>query len=288
MKINKSLSNTLLRLLNGETVPGSALGVEALEKFRSEGLVTVVSHGSRRTIKAIDRERLLRFLQRELDLPEADAVHAVLEGSGTMGRSELVHITGNSKFSRTRSMFGFLVNSYEPAECLLNNRFLTVSPLEGTFVYISDYEFFRPGPDVAVVGIENAENFRLIRKQRTFFEEVLPGRKLLFVSRYPQSGDLGEWLEGIPNAYYHFGDLDLAGISIYLTEFYARIGRRASFLIPPDAEYRLQHGSTARYDAQYRHFRNMQVADSRVQPLVELIHQYHRGYDQEGYIESGA
>jgi hypothetical protein len=29
----------------------------------------------------------------------------------------------------------------------------------------------------------------------------------------------------------------------------------------------------------------MRVLDVRVQPLVDLIHECHRGYDQEGYIE---
>ena len=52
-----------------------------------------------------------------------------------------------------------------------------------------------------------------------------------------------------------------------------------------DARERLLKGSTARYDDQYQHFRNMQITDARVQPLVDLIHECHRGYDQEGFIE---
>lgn len=78
---------------------------------------------------------------------------------------------------------------------------------------------------------------------------------------------------------------DLAGVNIFLTEFYAKIGSRARFLVPPDAQERLLKGSTARYDDQYQRFRNMQVTDPRVQPLVDLIHECHRGYDQEGFIE---
>jgi len=29
----------------------------------------------------------------------------------------------------------------------------------------------------------------------------------------------------------------------------------------------------------------MKVADKRVQPLVDLIRKYHKGYDQEGFID---
>lgn len=285
MKLNKALSDILLRLLQGDSVPGSALGTEWLGTLQSEGLVTVISHGSRRTVKALDDERLRLFIQRELDLPDRESVVAVLEGSDAESRSDLVHLTGDSKFSKARSMPGFMVNCYEPVECILNNRFFTLCPPEGTFVYISDYKQFRPVMDVVVVGIENVENFRRIRRQKSFFEQALPGRKYLFVSRYPQNGDLVQWLSVIPNSYYHFGDLDLAGVNIFLTEFFAKIGPRARFLIPPDARERLLRGSTARYDAQYHHFRNMRVLDARVQPLVDLINECHRGYDQEGFIE---
>ena len=253
--------------------------------LQSEGMVTLVSHGSRRTLKAIDRERLIGFLQRELDLPARESVWDLLEGTKSGERADLVHLTGDSKFASARSMFGFLVNSYEPVPCFLRGRLMTVCPPEGTFIYISDFQEFRLGMDITVVGIENAENFRLVRRQNSFFEKVLPGQRLLFVSRYPQNGDLVKWLQSIPNAYYHFGDLDLAGVNIFLTEFYAKIGPRARFIIPPDARERLLKGSMARYDDQYQHFRNMQITDPRVQPLVDLIHECHRGYDQEGYIE---
>ena len=30
---------------------------------------------------------------------------------------------------------------------------------------------------------------------------------------------------------------------------------------------------------------DMEVADERLKPLVEMIHKYRRGYEQEGYIK---
>lgn len=68
--------------------------------------------------------------------------------------------------------------------------------------------------------------------------------KVLFVSRYPQSKDLCAWLKMIPNRYIHFGDFDLAGVSIFLSEFYSELGERAEFYIPADVEQRLQMGIT--------------------------------------------
>ena len=134
------------------------------------------------------------------------------------------------------------------------------------------------------MGIENMENFRRIRQQKKLFESVLGNMPLLFVSRYPQSTDLRNWLMGIPNRYVHFGDFDLAGIHIFLTEFQKYLGDRASFLIPSDIEQRLTQGSATRYNIQYNKFHTLRCTDTILQSLIELIMNYHKCYDQEGYI----
>ena len=147
--------------------------------------------------------------------------------------------------------------------------------------FYQDYEYFRIPEDVVVVGIENGENFQHIRAQKYLFE----GMKVLFVSRYPQSKDLCNWLKIIPNRYIHFGDIDLAGISIFLNEFYVKLGNRAEFFIPADVKKRLKDGNRQLYDNQYLRYRAMLVSDERLRPLVEMIHKYGKAYEQEGYIK---
>ena len=100
----------------------------------------------------------------------------------------------------------------------------------------------------------------------------------------PQSTDLRNWLLGIPNKYVHFGDFDLAGIHIFLTEFYKHLGGRSSFLIPSDIELRLSKGSSARYNEQYEKYHTLSCDISNLQSLIDFINKYHHGYDQEGYI----
>ena len=128
------------------------------------------------------------------------------------------------------------------------------------------------------------ENFRRIRQQKILFESVLGNMPLLFVSRYPQSTDLRNWLMGIPNRYVHFGDFDLAGIHIFLAEFQQFLGVRSSFLIPSDIKERLQIGSQERYNCQISRFKNLKCDDEKIQTVIYLINKYHRCYDQEGYI----
>ena len=202
------------------------------------------------------------------------------EDDDALGRHMLVQETGNSKSVKLRTFRGFLVNSYEPVKAMMGDSDFIISPTESTAVFIQNPEKFHIPSDVVIVGIENGENFRYIRHQKYLFGN----KKILFVSRYPQSSDLKDWLRGISNEYIHFGDYDLAGISIYQSEFYRILGERASFFVPKDIEERLRTGNEKLYNAQYLRYRNMKIIDSRLNWLVEMIHRYRKVYEQEGYI----
>ena len=282
MKISKTLINTLQQLIDGESIAYSTLRKDFAETLFAEGLLTVQTHGSRRSFRAIDTIALKNFIQ----------IH--YEELRTLGdndlksyttRSEQAAETGNSKLVMVRSCPGFPVNSYEPITCSLFGNEFVINPPESSFVFIDNWQQFAIPEGVIVVGIENMENFRMIRHQRKLFESVLGDVPLLFVSRYPQSQDLRNWLIGIPNKYVHFGDFDLAGIHIFLTEFYKYLGNRSEFLVPSDIEQRLAKGSPVRYDKQFGKYCALRTDIQYLQLLIDLINKYHRGYDQEGYID---
>lgn len=292
MNITVALIDKLLRLRNGESLPSSSLRGEWVEELLREGVLVSRSHGSRRVLMAsqpLALERALASVDERLGDLERMRVLLTDETS----RASMAAETGNSKLVTVRSCPGFMVNSYEPILCKLNGADFVVNPVEGSMVFIADWEKFEIPEDVIVVGIENMENFRKVRQQRELFEREIgccygcenSHAKLLFVSRYPQSTDLRQWLSRIPNRYVHFGDFDLAGINIFLTEFHHYIDGRASFLIPSDVEDRLQNGSIERYNNQYARFKDLHSAIPKVQLLINMINMYRRGYDQEGYIE---
>lgn len=285
MKITKGLIQNLLRLAGGETVPSSCLkSFRGIDEMRADGILTVVAHGSRRSYQCTDTKQFRDYLASNYSLTDLDDTLAMLEENET-SRSEQVRLTGDSKFVRSRAMKGFLLNSYEPIRAMLNNSPLEIRPPEGSYTFIYDYENFSIPEDVLVMGIENSENFRRIRQQQWLFDRMYPNRSILFVSRYPQneSHDLVKWLADIRNEYVHFGDLDLAGIRIFLTEFHRYLGRRSSFLIPPDYDTRISNGSRERYDAQLPYAKQLITDDSNLKQLIDCIHKYHRGYDQEGF-----
>lgn len=273
-----AISASIQALISGEQVAGSKLSNKLLDELMAEGLLSVVTHGSRKSYRARDVEALKRYLI------DKDESYRMLEVSSFVSRASLAAETGNSKLMTVRSCPGFPVNSYEPISCSLCDKDFVVNPHEGSFVFIDNWLQFSIPQDIVVVGIENMENFRRIRQQKKLFESVLGNMPLLFVSRYPQSTDLRNWLMGIPNRYVHFGDFDLAGIHIFLTEFQKYLGDRASFLIPSDIEQRLTQGSATRYNIQYNKFHTLRCTDTKLQSLIGLIMNYHKCYDQEGYI----
>ncbi|MBO8449420.1 MAG: hypothetical protein IAC29_09155 [Bacteroidetes bacterium] len=278
-----AVSASIQALLAGKQVAGSKLDSKLLDELLAEGLLLVVSRGSRKSYRARNIEALKRFLI------DKDEVYRILEANASDSRASMATETGNSKLVMVRSCPGFPVNSYEPIECFLDRKPLVVSPQEGCFLFVSNWEKFIIPEDVVVIGIENMENFRMIRRQRRFFEEYLHTHglsdKVLFVSRYPQSTDLRRWLCTVSNHYLHFGDFDLAGISIFLFEFRQYLGKeRSSYLIPADIESRLRSGSRQRYDEQCNRFKDIKSDILELQQLIDLIHYERKAYDQEGYI----
>lgn len=290
MKLTPGLIEKLTRLKAGESVPSSQLKGEWVNDLLRDRLLICISNGSHKSYKVSDADSFLTALERIHEgLGNLESMRSILsaeQASGDASRAEQAAETGNSKLRMTRSFPGFLVNSYEPILCVLEGNSFTICPNSGSASFVFDWKSFHVPADVIIVGIENPENFRQIRKQRSLFEGIYPGKQFLFVSRYPQSKDLRKWLQSIPNHYVHFGDFDLAGIKIFLSEFHSYIPERSSFMIPKDIEDRLRlYGSQDRFNGNYYENRNICSDIPELQSLINLILKYHKCYDQEGYIE---
>ena len=287
MKITVALIQRLKELADGKTLTASSLRGDWFQQMQADGILIAVTHGSRKGYRAADKSSFLHYIASQYDIRDLDATLNLLQQE-ISDRASQVEVTGDSKFIRHRTFQGFLVNSYQPIPAELNGDSITILPTEGSFVFISDYQSFSIPEDVVIVGIENAENFRFIKRQQYLFNNYFPKDSLLlFVSRYPlqQHNDLINWLKTIPNKYVHFGDLDLAGIAIYQNEFYRHLGERSSYLIPDDYEERIARGKRERYEAQLPQYGEMKIEDQRIANLLSCIHRYHLGYDQEGYIK---
>lgn len=287
--MKQSEYEALCALSRGEWISARRIPAELLRELKDKQLLIARQHGSRIAYRAMDPQ-------------EIGSLYSLVDPSTLSTRAQLVEAFGDSKIRAIRSCPGFPVNVYRPLSVELGladqsgrRPRILLGPVEGAFTFISEWQNFRIPADVLVVGVENMENFRKVSLQRHLFEGY--ATPILFVSRYPQSGDLVAWLKSIPNRYLHFGDFDLAGISIFLTEFRIPIdgtpdsGGRTEFFIPDGIEELLEKGSPERYQDQVERFQtllerllSLAPHDTQLRRLVSLIHTHRRGYDQEGLL----
>ncbi len=304
MKITLPLIEKLQRLARGEKLPFSSISIPLMQFLMSEGVIDRIYRGGWSYLRVTNVEAFLGVLPKYNEaLCNLDAAKELLMGDGS--RAAQASLSGNSKTRSERTCPGFLVNSYHPMVCKLQNRSFMVDPVKGSAIYISDWQSFVPPASAVIIGVENMENFLRIREQKLLFESCLKpiaeagscdveDLEILFVARYAFSSDLMHWLARLPNRYVHFGDFDLAGIDIYLTQFKPHVGERGRFLIPADIEERIKNGSRQRYDEQYVKYASIAARshslisegtpDSELHRLIALINRQRRTYDQEGYI----
>jgi hypothetical protein len=284
MKLSKTLARKLLQLCQGERIPASKLKDPLVTELLEEGIISDSRSGRSKSVLYLPRpEPLKAFLLNRFSIADLEGyMHAL--STEELSRALMVQAASDSKAKRIRTFKGFLVNSYEPVAATLDGAGVVVDPPAGTFQFIHAFERFVPHPDVTIVGVENAENFSRVEKQRHLFKDIHP----LFVSRYPQnqSKDLIRWLQAIPNPYLHFGDFDFAGIGIYLHEYKRYLGSRATWFVPADVESMLvKWGSKRLYDVQKINFDQRQVEEPGILEMIRLMHQYKRGLEQEALID---
>ena len=183
MKITRSLIDKLLILRAGKSLPSSALRGEWVEELLRDGVLISRSQGSRRTLIASAPEKLELAL-RGIDerLGGLERMRRLLTQDAEISRYEQASETGNSKLVSVRSCPGFPVNSYEPIPCRLNGQEMEVLPFEGSLLFVASWQCFSIPKDVVVVGIENMENFRLIRQQRALFSVLSANNCFLYLA----------------------------------------------------------------------------------------------------------
>ncbi len=282
MNLSLKIAKILVRLENGETIPASSAKNRLIDELVNENII-LKSGKHKKTLQLISNEQLKLYLSNQLQINSLEAYISLLKKKES-SRADFVKITTNSKISKQRVFKGFLVNSYLPINAILNNQTFVINPIDGSFVFIYDYENFIIDPYITIVGVENSENFRQIQKQKYLFKGINP----LFISRYPQNQnkDFIKWMKSIPNRYLHYGDFDFAGIGIYLNEYKKHLNERASFFIPSKIEAYLksEYASRERYDNQKINFNVSNIEEPKLKNLVRVIERERKGLDQEFFI----
>jgi hypothetical protein len=283
MRLPLPIAKKLLQLKTSKEVSSSQLNGSFSSALVSDGiLIRKVIGRTKAKLQLQNPDLLDNYLKNKYGIGDLQKYIAGLENNNITGK-EAVEISSNTKIKKTRHFKGFLINSFLPFSYYLNGETYEFQPRHGSFLFIHDYETFSVPEKFTVIGIENPENFRFIERQQNFFSKFNP----IFVSRYPQSGDLITWLKGIKNSYVHFGDFDFAGIHIYLYEFKKHLLDRATFFIPSETKLLIQkNGNRELYNTQLRLKPSiLKFNDPQVKPLIDIISAEKKGLEQQALIE---
>lgn len=128
MKKTVALMDKFICLAGGEALPASSLKGDWVEQMVADGVLLIVSNGSRKRVRAIDGQAFREHLSNKYDIRNLEQYRELLL-SDDPDRSVQVAVTGNSKVRGKRTFFGFLVNSYQPIPATVNGCSKTILPL---------------------------------------------------------------------------------------------------------------------------------------------------------------
>jgi hypothetical protein len=282
VKLPIATAQKLLGMIEtGTGIPASSMPGTLVMKMVEDAVLYRKQTGRTKALLFVqDVSALQRYLFNHFNIADL-ARYVQSAGAEETTRSEAIAISGDSKWKPVRTFTGFMLNCYIPIPATLHHEPFFVHPVPGTFTFMYDYTGFEPASTVTIVGIENAENFRRVDEQKYLFTDLLP----LFVSRYPQSNDLVKWLQSMANGYLHFGDLDFAGINIFMHEYRRHLGQKASFFIPPGvADLLEKFGSRELYNKQL-HLAREWENEPELNQLMQLFHKHKKVLEQEIFIK---
>lgn len=288
MDINKKLAMQLNQLSNGKMFSlntFSAKNQKIIKQLITDGVLfdnRIISR--KKVIYCPDAERLEKHLIANFEInTNLESYIKVLQNENST-KSDMVNVSGSAKLKKTTSLDGFLIKTYQDIKGKIDNKEFNIKTISGTSIHINDWENFTIEKSATVVVVENSENFKLIHKQRYLFENIKP----VFVLRFANSKAISKWINKIENNYLHYGDFDLKGIHIYLTEFKEKIQekRKCSFFIPVNIEKMIsEKGNSNRYYNQIENLKNFDFTTHKeVMTLVDIIEKYKKGLDQEYLI----
>lgn len=286
--LNRSFAKALHRMSQGETLKASEItDKKALQRFIEDGIIKKVPAGGRRYQYVVDFPAALAHylavnyqvhsLERYLDLFEQE----------TVSGEEALQATYSTKTRRSHVMNGFFIDSKEPVELGYGSEMINLPAPDDAGLFLFSPEKLDIPQHITIVGVENPEVFRKIRRLSACFVNYQP---CLFVLRYMSKG-LSNWLRRIPNLYLHFGDFDPAGLAVYINEFRTHLPEnRCRFFIPQNIEeHIINQGNRELYEKQYKATRNIDFqAYPEIAPLAAIIKKHRKGLEQEFLLRNRA
>ena len=211
-----------------------------------------------------------------------DIDYFIEKDTQAISRDEVADKYSNTKEIESKSFNGLMIGVFNKLEVTLNNKKQYLSPLDGTGVFIHYTSKLELDNDIILVGVENPQVLWYINRYKHLFNG---DKKYLFlsISEYKTTYQY-KWLESFQGEYIHFGDFDLAGISIYLNTVIPKLKncKKYSFLIPDNIFNIIKEKNYTKDYQNHTRFLNIKSKeDEKVQKLIEFIKSYKITLEQE-------
>jgi len=284
MKLTKSDFKIVKELLIEKKIVRGRKFIEkiVIQKLKLNGSIALNRMTAQRyEIELLKEENIFSFLK-SIDYLKINSIKEIDEYieevlDKDVSRDKIQAWTKSTKSKTSKSLKGLYLSSVENIDIKINNEVVTVVPTNGLGYFCFYTEKVTVSKNTIIVGVENYQVIWFAKKYRELFKE----KNLLFVVRNPY---MREWIEDLENEYIHFGDYDLAGISIYVNDIIPRLkkSKKYSMLIPDNIEFLIkEYGDREIFEKQKRYL-NMKLDDERVMELKRIIEKYKKGLEQEG------
>lgn len=198
------------------------------------------------------------------------------------GRDELSALGISTKLRNIGPKTGIHINSPFPLEVIIAGQKVNPALPVGTALFVHENVEIQIPENVVIVGVENFTNITNAFRQSHLFEQ---SGRVLFVER---CGTLQALLAKVSNRYIHYGDIDLAGIHIYQTQYASLVGERGSFFLPcaiNELFVRFK-GLSELFEQQKYKYVSLEGIDESMQMLIDEIRAMKKGIEQEAFISN--
>lgn len=288
-KLSIEALKKLLKLLKDERLIYSDFSNKSLLKKMENQRVISLTATRPKVIVLESLSSAFYFLEKSYgyrfeDIESLENYIELQNNNSVLTKDEIAKNNIDTKEIESKSFNGIRVNCIEDIHIKKNSKYFIVPPIQGGATFLFYKEHVVLDKNTTVVGVENPQVLWYINKYKYLFDET---KKYLFVLILDQTTYVFEWLKSIQNEYIHFGDFDLAGISIYLNKVKPKLTncKKSSFLIPDNIAPKIKkEGSRKLFNKQERYKESLSktiIADSNLRKLVEVISDSKKALEQE-------
>lgn len=247
---------TLLKLKEEKEVNYSSVPEILLQELQGEQLVQVITLSPKRKKVKVNAQ----FLEVYKDIEKLENITT---------RSELIKANTHTKKLKISPQNGLYVNGNSTISDIQLPLF------ENSALFLK--ELPKIAEDITLVGVENYENLIYFLNSLNLFND----KQILFIYR---NKAMMELFRNIPNKKLYFGDFDLAGIDIYLHQI-KPLNTNIEFVIPKDLDILIKDfGDNHLYKKQLSKYKNLKSDDLKIQTIIDTIHKYQKGLEQEYFL----